>query len=146
MMPVVGAGVALALIGWIYTGLAVIAVAIIVPRLIKRSAPHFVLTQALQDARVYDEAVRAAHLALLARDGFHGSLTAKSARTQRKITSFTAKRRDILRRKDQKLQLQRSQRTQQGRIEYNYMILLLFSSRPSAFRLFCSFALWRPSR
>ena len=59
MMPVLGIGVALALIGWIFTGLLVIAAGIIVPRLIKRSAPHFVMTQALQDAAVYDEAVRA---------------------------------------------------------------------------------------
>jgi len=57
-MPVAGAGVALALVGWIYTGLAVIAAAIVVPRLIKRSAPHFVLTQALQDAAVYDETMK----------------------------------------------------------------------------------------
>ena len=55
MMPVLGLGVALALSGWIYTGLAVIAAGFIAPRLIKRSAPHFVLTQALQDAAVYDE-------------------------------------------------------------------------------------------
>ena len=58
-MPVAGAGVALALVGWIYTGLAVIAAAIVVPRLIKRSASHFVFQQALQDERVYDEAVKA---------------------------------------------------------------------------------------
>ena len=58
-MPVAGAGVALALIGWIYTGLAVIAAAIVVPRLIKRSASHFVFQQVLQDERIYDEAVRA---------------------------------------------------------------------------------------
>jgi len=58
-MPVAGAGVALALVGWIYTGLAVIAAAIVVPRLIKRSAPHFVLTQALQDAAVFEEVTRA---------------------------------------------------------------------------------------
>jgi len=55
MMPVLGAGVGLALIGWIWTGLAVIALGIIVPRLIKRSAPHFVLTQALQDGKIYGE-------------------------------------------------------------------------------------------
>jgi hypothetical protein len=59
MMPVLGIGVALALTGWIYTGLAVIAAGVIAPRLIKRSAPHFVLTQALQDAAVYDEVARA---------------------------------------------------------------------------------------
>ena len=55
MMPVVGAGVALALIGWIYTGLAVIALGFIMPRLIKRAAPGFLLQNALQDARLYEE-------------------------------------------------------------------------------------------
>src|SRR5258706_13463824 len=63
-MPVAGAGVALALVGWIYTGLAVIAAAIVMPRLIKRSASHFVFQQVLQDERVYDEAVRAEVLRL----------------------------------------------------------------------------------
>jgi hypothetical protein len=58
MMPVLGLGVALALIGWIYIGLALIAVGFIAPRLIKRSAPRFVLTQALSDASVYDEVTR----------------------------------------------------------------------------------------
>jgi hypothetical protein len=43
----------------IYTGLAVIAAAIVVPRLIKRSAPHFVLQQTLQDSSVYDEVTHA---------------------------------------------------------------------------------------
>lgn len=57
-MPVLGIGVALALVGWIFTGLALIAIGFIAPRLIKRSAPHFVLTQALQDGTIYDEAVR----------------------------------------------------------------------------------------
>lgn len=55
MLPVLGAGVALALSGWIWTGLATIAAGIIVPRLIKRSAPHFVLTEAMQDERIYQE-------------------------------------------------------------------------------------------
>jgi hypothetical protein len=59
MLPVLGAGVALALIGWIKSGLAVIALGIIVPRLIKRSAPHFLLNQALADAAAYDEMCRA---------------------------------------------------------------------------------------
>jgi hypothetical protein len=57
MMPVVGIGIALALMGWVYTGLLVMAAGIVAPRLIKRSAPHFVLTQALEDPRVYDEVV-----------------------------------------------------------------------------------------
>ncbi len=55
MMPVLGIGVALALTGWIFTGLAVIAAGILAPRLIKRAAPHFILTQALQDPAVYEE-------------------------------------------------------------------------------------------
>ncbi len=59
MMPVLGIGVALALTGWIFTGLAVIAAGIIAPRLIKRRAPRFILTQALQDAALYDEVTRA---------------------------------------------------------------------------------------
>jgi hypothetical protein len=54
-MPVLGAGVALALVGWIWTGLGIIAAGIIVPQLIKRSASRFVLTQALEDERVYSE-------------------------------------------------------------------------------------------
>ena len=58
MMPVLGAGVALALVGWIFTGLAVIAFGIIAPRLIKRSAPHFVFQQALNDPAVYNEVTK----------------------------------------------------------------------------------------
>ena len=59
MMPVLGIGVALALIGWIFTGLAIIALGIVAPRLIKRSAPHFLLRQALRDAATYDDLARA---------------------------------------------------------------------------------------
>jgi hypothetical protein len=61
MLPVLGCGVALALTGWIWSGLAVIAMGIIAPRMIKRSAPHFVLTQALQDEKIYQE-VTSAHI------------------------------------------------------------------------------------
>jgi hypothetical protein len=61
-LPVLGAGVALALIGWIYTGLAIIAAGFMVPRLIKRSAPRFILTQALQDPAFYDEVTKSGPL------------------------------------------------------------------------------------
>jgi hypothetical protein len=54
-LPVLGAGVALALIGWVWTGLGIIALGIVAPRLIKRSAPHFVLTRAIEDESVYCE-------------------------------------------------------------------------------------------
>jgi hypothetical protein len=57
-MPVLGIGVALALVGWIFSGFAIIAFGIIAPQLIKRSAPHFLLTQALDSAAVYEEVTR----------------------------------------------------------------------------------------
>ena len=55
-LPVLGLGVGLALMGWVWSGLSIIALGIIVPRLIKRSAPHFLLTQVLHDPQLYDEA------------------------------------------------------------------------------------------
>ena len=55
MMPVLGIGIALALVGWIFSGFAIIALGIIAPQLIKRSAPHFLLAQALESAAVYEE-------------------------------------------------------------------------------------------
>jgi hypothetical protein len=58
-LPVLGIGVALALVGWIFTGLAILAAGIAVPRLIKRSAPRFVLMQSLQDEDTYAEVTRA---------------------------------------------------------------------------------------
>ena len=57
-MPVLGIGVALALVGWIFSGFAIIALGIIAPQVIKRSAPHFLLTQALEDAAVYEDVTR----------------------------------------------------------------------------------------
>ena len=54
-LPVLGSGVALALIGWIYSGVAVIELGVIVPRLIKRHAARYLLQDALQDERVYCE-------------------------------------------------------------------------------------------
>lgn len=59
-LPVLGIGVAAALLGWLWTGLGIIALGIIVPRMIKRSAPHFLLTQALEDETMFDELMRSA--------------------------------------------------------------------------------------
>lgn len=58
MLPVLGIGVALALTGWVWSGLTVIALGIIVPRLIKRGAPHFLLQQALGDEDLYRDVLR----------------------------------------------------------------------------------------
>jgi hypothetical protein len=57
MLPLLGVGVALALMGWLWTGLSIIAAATLAPVLIKRSAPHFVITQALDDEKFYADAI-----------------------------------------------------------------------------------------
>jgi len=54
MLPVLGIGTALALTGTLWIGLALIGVGTIAPLMIKRSAPHFVLTHALEDPKFYD--------------------------------------------------------------------------------------------
>ena len=56
VLPVLGIGTALALVGWLWTGFALIAVGTLAPILIKRSAPHFVITHALEDAKFYADA------------------------------------------------------------------------------------------
>lgn len=68
-LPILGLGVALALLGWMWTGLAIIAAAIVVPRLIKRSAPHFLLTQMLEDAQQYEAICNAGVMQIVAGDG-----------------------------------------------------------------------------
>ena len=55
MLPVLGTGVALALLGWLWIGFLVIGIGTLAPILIKRSAPHFVITQALEDAKFYED-------------------------------------------------------------------------------------------
>jgi hypothetical protein len=64
MLPVLGIGVALALSGWLWTGFAIIAAATIAPIAIKRSAPHFVITQALADEKFYEDIVGTGLLAV----------------------------------------------------------------------------------
>jgi hypothetical protein len=59
MLPVLGIGTALALTGWLWTGFGIIGAATLVPMLIKRSAPHFVITQSLQDEKFYQDALDA---------------------------------------------------------------------------------------
>ncbi len=59
MLPLLGAGVAVALLGWVWSGLALIALGMVAPRLIKRGAPRFLLTQMLHDEKLYADAQRA---------------------------------------------------------------------------------------
>jgi hypothetical protein len=58
-IAIIGAGIALALLGWIWTGLAVGALGIIVPRLIKRGARRFLLSHIATDADLYAAGVAA---------------------------------------------------------------------------------------
>jgi hypothetical protein len=69
MLPVLGIGVALALTSWLWTGLAIIGIATLAPVLVKRSAPHFIITQALQDSRFYDDAAAAGLFEIVPSDG-----------------------------------------------------------------------------
>ena len=68
MLPVLGIGVGLALTGRIWTGLTVIALGIIVPRLIKRGAPHFLIQQALSDEKLYQELLNADIMQIVMRE------------------------------------------------------------------------------
>jgi len=68
MLPVLGIGVGLALSGWIWTGLLVIALGIVVPRLIKRGAPSFLMQQMMGDEGLYREAMHAGIMHIVRRE------------------------------------------------------------------------------
>jgi membrane protein implicated in regulation of membrane protease activity len=53
--PVIGGGAALALWSWVWQGLTLVALGLLLPQLVRASAPYFVLTQALEDETVYQE-------------------------------------------------------------------------------------------
>lgn len=55
MLPILGGGVALVLIGWFVTGILVFLIGFIAPRLIKKNAVAILLYQALQDPHVYED-------------------------------------------------------------------------------------------
>jgi len=57
-IAVIGAGIGLVLWGHIWTGLAVGALGIVVPRLIKRGAVRFILANVTTDESLYTDALR----------------------------------------------------------------------------------------
>jgi hypothetical protein len=59
MLPILGLGVALALVGYLIAGIAVFLVALAIRFLVKRSSDGFLLWRALRDAEFYQQ-VRAA--------------------------------------------------------------------------------------
>ena len=65
-LPVLGLGVALALVGWVWTGFLVFGIALLMPIVVKRTAPNFVMTQALQDEKFYKDALAAGVIELTA--------------------------------------------------------------------------------
>jgi hypothetical protein len=67
-IAIIGAGIALVLWGWIWTGLAVGAVGIAVPRLIKRGARRFFLSQIATDAGIYGAGVAAGVVRIVPND------------------------------------------------------------------------------
>ena len=66
MLPVLGIGTALALIGWVWLGLGIIGVATLARIFIKVSSPHFVIAQSLQDEKFYTDAYAAGIMDIVA--------------------------------------------------------------------------------
>lgn len=56
-VAIIGFGIGLVLWGWLRTGLAVGAFGVLAPRLIKRSAPGFLLQHIAEDAALYQAAI-----------------------------------------------------------------------------------------
>ena len=67
LLPLLGLGVALALVGQLFGGIAVFAAALGLRLLVHASSRGFVLSRSLQDAAFYEEMRRAGILVLAAR-------------------------------------------------------------------------------
>ena len=61
MLPVLGFGVALALVGYLFTGAFVFAAALLLRYVVRRSSEGFLLWRALRDGEFYEQ-VRAAQV------------------------------------------------------------------------------------
>jgi predicted membrane-bound spermidine synthase len=66
LLPVLGLGVALALVGFLFTGIAVFAAALGLRLLVRASSQGFVLARSLHDAAFYEEVLRRRILILAA--------------------------------------------------------------------------------
>lgn len=65
-IAVVGAGIAVVLLGWIWTGLAVGALGVVGPHLIKRGAGGFLLAHIADDAALFEAALRTGAVRVIA--------------------------------------------------------------------------------
>jgi hypothetical protein len=59
LLPVLGLGVALALVGYVITGTIVFLAALLLRFLVRRSSDGFLLSRALQDAEFYRQVIAA---------------------------------------------------------------------------------------
>lgn len=62
LLPILGLGVALALVGYVIAGVAVFVAALVVRYVVRRSSDGFLLWRALRDAEFYRQVVAAAVL------------------------------------------------------------------------------------
>jgi hypothetical protein len=67
-IAIIGAAIALVLLGWIWSGLVLGALGIVVPRLIKRGARRFLLSQIATDAELYGAGIAAGVITIVPRD------------------------------------------------------------------------------
>ena len=59
LLPILGLGVALAIVGYVWAGVAVFLVALLIRFLVKRSSEGFLLWRALRDAEFYRQVLAA---------------------------------------------------------------------------------------
>jgi len=59
LLPIMGLGVALAIVGYVWTGVAIFVTALLLRLLVKRSSDGFLLWRALRDAEFYRQVVAA---------------------------------------------------------------------------------------
>lgn len=64
LLPILGLGVALAVVGYVWAGISVFLLALLIRFLVKRSAEGFLLWRALRDAEFYQQVLAAGVLSL----------------------------------------------------------------------------------
>ena len=64
LLPILGLGVALALVGYIWAGVTVFLIALLIRFLVKRSSEGFLLWRALRDPEFYQQVLAAGVLSL----------------------------------------------------------------------------------
>ena len=57
LLPVLGIGVALGISGYLWAGLALVLIGVLIPRIIRKRAPELLLHLAARDKNIYREAI-----------------------------------------------------------------------------------------